>query len=87
MQLYVSCTGSRVDRPVRALKGFEKVPLAPGETRRVLFDLAAEDLAFYDVEAEDWEVESIAYTVNVGPSSRDLPLSAMFAVDSVESHH
>ena len=87
VQLYVSCTGSRVDRPVRALKGFEKVPLAPGETRRVLFDLAAEDLAFYDVEAEDWEVESIAYTVNVGPSSRDLPLSAMFAVDSVESHH
>ncbi len=87
VQLYVSCTGSRVDRPVRALKGFEKVPLAPGETRRVLFDLAAEDLAFYDVEAEDWEVESIAYTVNVGSSSRDLPLSAMFAVDSVESHH
>jgi beta-glucosidase len=81
VQLYVSCTGSRVDRPVRALKGFQKVLVEPGETRRVFFDLAAEDLAFYDVEAEEWEVESISYTVHVGPLSRNLPLSATFAVD------
>ena len=85
VQLYVSCTGSRVDRPVKVLKGFEKVHFAPGETRRVLFHLAAEDLAFYDVDAGSWEVESITYTVHVGPSSRDLPLSAAFAVDSVEA--
>ena len=86
VQLYVSCTGSRVDRPVRALKGFQKVLVAPGETRRVFFDLAAEDLAFYDVEIGDWEVEPISYTVHVGPSSRDLRLSATFAVDLVEVH-
>ena len=85
-QLYVSCTGSSVDRPVRALKGFQKVLVAPGETRRVFFDLAAEDLAFYDVEIGDWEVEPISYTVYVGPSSRDLRLSATFAVDLVEVH-
>lgn len=86
VQLYVSCTGSRVDRPAKVLKGFEKVHFAPGETRRVLFHLAAEDLAFYDVAAGSWEVESITYTVHVGPSSRDLPLSAAFSVDSVEAN-
>ncbi len=86
VQLYVSCEGSRVDRPVKVLKGFEKVHFEPGETRRVLFDLAEEDLAFYDVEVGDWEIESISYTVHLGASSRDLPLSGTFAVDSVESH-
>ena len=81
VQLYVSCEGSRVDRPLRALKGFEKVRLTAGETQRVFFDLAAQDLAFYDVVAGEWEVEPISYTVHIGPSSRDLPLSATFAVD------
>jgi beta-glucosidase len=81
VQLYVSCEGSRVDRPVRVLKGFEKVRLTAGETRRVSFDLAAEDLAFYDVAAGDWEVEPISYTVHIGPSSRDLRLSRTFSVN------
>lgn len=69
VQLYVSPEGSRVDRPVKALKGFEKVHLAPGETRRILLGLAAEDLGFYDVQLGDWEVERISYTARVGSSS------------------
>jgi beta-glucosidase len=85
VQLYVSCEGSRVDRPVKVLKGFQKVHCEPGETKRVLFDLRAEDLAFYDVEAGGWEVESISYRVHLGPSSRTLPVSATFTVDSAES--
>ncbi len=86
VQLYVRCTGSRVDRPVRMLKGFMKVFLTPGETRRVLFDLPAEELAFYDVAVGDWDVEPISYTIHIGPSSRDLRLSGSFTVDSVEAH-
>jgi len=85
VQLYVSYTGSRVRRPVRALKGFEKILVAPGKTRRVLFDLDVEDLAFYDVEMGAWEVEPISYTVHLGRSSRDLPLDATFTVDSMGS--
>jgi beta-glucosidase len=85
VQLYVSCSGSRVDRPVKALKGFEKVTIGPGETRRVVFELAAKELAFYDVGAGAWEVEPIPYTVHIGPSSGDLRLSGTLSVDSVES--
>jgi beta-glucosidase len=77
-QLYVTAEGSAVDRAVRDLKGFAKVRLEPGEARTVVFELPAEDLAYYDAGAGSWRVEPITYTVHVGPNSRDLPLSASF---------
>jgi beta-glucosidase len=80
VQLYVSAQGSAVDRPVRELKAFARVHLAPGETRTVLFEVPASDLAFWDVGAGAFVVEPIGYTVHVGTSSRDLPLSGSFAV-------
>ena len=80
VQLYVGYQGSRVDRPVKDLKAFTKVHLEAGETKTVSLDVPVKDLAFYDVDAAAWEVEPISYTVSVGPSSRDLPLSASFSV-------
>ena len=80
VQLYVSAEGSAVDRAVRDLKGFAQVHLDPGETKTVLIELAAKDLAYYDVDARSWRVEPITYTVHVGPNSRDLPLSAPFRI-------
>jgi beta-glucosidase len=59
-----------VDRPVKDLKGFSRVALAPGETKTVSFEIKPEDLAFYNVERMAWEIEEIEYTVHVGPSSR-----------------
>ena len=53
-QLYVGFPSSKVDRPVKLLRGFERVPLAPGETKRVTFTVAAKDLAYYDVGAKGW---------------------------------
>ena len=82
VQLYVGYEGSRVDRPVRDLKGFTKVHLSAGETKSVALDVRARDLAFYDVDAAAWEVEPIRYTVYVGPSERELPLQDAFAVRS-----
>ena len=82
VQLYVGYQGSRVDRPVKDLKGFTKVHLEPGETRTVSIDVPVQDLAFYDVAASAWEVEPISYTVDVGPSSKELPLSASFTVSA-----
>jgi beta-glucosidase len=80
VQLYVSYVGSSVDRPVRDLKDFARVPLGPGETKTVELSVAAEDLAFYDVVGGAWVVEPIDYVAHVGRSARDLPLSAAFAV-------
>src|SRR3989442_3719910 len=79
-QLYVGYRGSRVDRAVRDLKAFARVHLEPGETRTVPFEVRARDLAYWDAGAGALVVEPIAYTVEVGPSSRDLPLAGAFAV-------
>jgi beta-glucosidase len=70
VQLYVGVPASKVDRPVKILKGFDKVSLAPGETRRVTIPVAAKDLAYYDTGAKAWVVEPTRYTVWVGASSR-----------------
>ncbi len=79
-QLYVGYTGSRVARAVRDLKAFARIHLEPGETRTVPFEVRAPDLAYWDAGAGAFVVEPIAYTVEVGPSSRDLPLAGAFAV-------
>jgi len=75
-QLYVGFAGSKVDRPVKLLRGFEKVALAPGETKRVGFVVKAKDLAYYDPDARRWVIEEMDYEVLVGPSSRAADLVA-----------
>jgi beta-glucosidase len=81
VQLYVGFEGSKVERPVKLLRAFAKMPLAPGETKTVPLSVAVKDLAWYDVQAKAWRVEPMTYTVLVGPSSRarDL-LKASFEV-------
>ena len=74
VQLYVGFPGSKVDRPVKLLRGFEKVSLASGETRRVTIPVVVKDLAYYDPTAKAWVVERTRYTVHVGPSSRQTDL-------------
>jgi beta-glucosidase len=76
VELYVGVPGSRVERPVKLLRGFERVALAPGETKRVSLPLKAADLAFYDPTAARWIVEATEYAVYVGPSSRSKDLLA-----------
>ena len=80
VQLYVGYDGSRVDRPVRELKAFQRVALTAGETKTVSLAFSATDLAFWDVTANAFVVEPIDYVVQCGSSSRDLPLQARFSV-------
>ena len=70
VQLYVGFDGSKVDRPVKLLRAFAKVALAPGETKTVPLRVAVRDLAWYDASAKSWRVEPMAYRILVGPSSR-----------------
>lgn len=77
-QLYIGDTESSVPRPIRELKGFQKVFLNPGETQTVNFTIGERDLAFYDVDSKSWVTEPGKFTVEIGPSSRDLPLKGEF---------
>jgi beta-glucosidase len=71
VQLYVRDLVGSVTRPVKELKGFQKVELAAGQSREVVFTLKASDLAFYTA-AGRWEAEPGAFKVFVGGNSRDL---------------
>jgi beta-glucosidase len=81
VQAYVSIAESDVVRVPRELKGFADVTLEPGASATVEIAVPTDELAFWSVADEAWVVESGRYTVAVGSSSRDLPLSA--AVDVV----
>lgn len=81
IQLYVRDEQSRVNRPIRELKGFEKVELAPGEERTVSFTLGKKAFAYYEPKIHDWFVESGTYTIEIGSSSRDIRLSAQVTVE------
>jgi beta-glucosidase len=74
VQLYAGFPHSRVDRPRKLLRGFRKVHLEPGETRRVTLTVRARDLAYYDPAAGHWTVEHVEHRILVGPSSRDADL-------------
>jgi len=77
-QLYVHEKNPRLMRPERELKGFQKVLLKPGESKTVTIPLEAAAFAFYDDRQKTWVVEKNTFTIGVGSSSRDLPLTADF---------
>ena len=67
-QAYVSDEHSRVARPPKELKGFAKVTLQPGETRRVTVPLDLRSLAYYDVAGKQWRAEAGTFTWWIAPS-------------------
>ncbi len=71
VQLYVRQDVGSVTRPVKELKGFRKILLGPGESRRVEFSLTGSDLAAYDASMKR-VVEPGTFTVQVGTNSRDV---------------
>ncbi len=78
VQLYVRDLVGSTTRPVKELKGFEKIHLDPGQSRAVTFTLAAGDLAFYTARGA-WEAEPGDFEVFVGTSSADVK-SARFTL-------
>ena len=68
VQLYIRNTEASVEQPLRELKGFTRVTLAPGETKHVTFPLGFDELNFYDAELKK-TVEPTTYNIWVGGSS------------------
>lgn len=74
VQLYVRDEESRIIRPEKELKGFSKVFLNPGESKRVIFNLSSRDFSYYDTLRKTWVVESGYFDIMVGSSSRETHL-------------
>ena len=80
VQLYLRDIQASVPRPLKELKGFQKVFLAPGETKAVSFRLGRREMEFFHPALRKWVVEPGKFQVLVGASSRNLPLSGEFEV-------
>lgn len=71
VQLYIRDEVGTITRPVKELKGFEKIELAAGETKEVVFEITPELLKFYNSDLKlDWE--SGDFQIMVGPNSKDV---------------
>lgn len=73
-QLYVSKADSKLFRPEKELKGFKKVFLKKGETKKVTIPFDDKTFRYFDVESNKWETEGGEYLLLIGASSRDIRL-------------
>lgn len=78
VQLYISDLKSSLPRPVKELKGFSKVKLAPGETKEVIFTIDKEDLSFFDDAHHRWVAEPGKFEAIVAASATDIKSKVPF---------
>lgn len=80
VQLYVKHIGSKVDRPLEELKGFERITLRPRQTKAVHFTLKSSDIAYWDSDQGSFVTEPDHLELRVGASSADIRLKAELEV-------
>ncbi|MCT3647171.1 glycoside hydrolase family 3 C-terminal domain-containing protein [Elizabethkingia anophelis] len=80
VQLYISDLKSSVPRPVKELKGFEKINLKPGEQKEVSFTIDKSALSFFDAATHQWEAEPGEFEALVGASSSDIKTKMKFTL-------
>ncbi|MFX1452108.1 MAG: beta-glucosidase [Promethearchaeota archaeon] len=83
VQAYIGFENSKIDRPLKLLKGFTRLNLKPKEQKTVNIKIPVKSIAWYNPKFGSWEIEDIQYTIYVGSSSRkeDL-LSTQFKIIS-----
>ncbi len=82
VQLYVGDRNGTFGRPLKELKGFAKVELAPGETKEVSMVINSRDLSYYNERLGDWYAPGGTYELMVGHASDDIRLSASLSFDT-----
>ncbi|UOB18455.1 beta-glucosidase family protein [Abyssalbus ytuae] len=74
VQVYVSDVEATVPRPEKELKGFTKVYLKPGESKKIEMKLDKRSFSYWDVDSKGWKAEPGKYNILVGSSSRNIKL-------------
>jgi beta-glucosidase len=85
VQLYVAPPISTISRPVHELRGFQRVTLEPNESAQISFDLDAVTFSHWDTNSHAWERDPGDYIIQIGDSSRHLPLQTHVKV-SLDKH-
>lgn len=85
VQLYITDQQAGADRPAQSLKGFVKVHLEAGQSRRVSMRLPVCELAIFCPDANQWQIRGGGYLVRLGSSSRDIRLQQAFFIEEVKA--
>jgi beta-glucosidase len=80
-QVYVSDPSAKSPRPERELKGFEKVDLAPGESKHVIISLDARAFSYWDESKHNWTIDPGKFILRVGDSSENTPLEGDLTIN------
>lgn len=78
VQLYIGDEKASVPRPVKELKGFQKVELLPGEEKEVVFTITDNDLKFFDAAAHTWKAEPGKFKAYIAASATDVRSTVTF---------
>ncbi len=78
--MYVNDEKSSLPRPLKELKGFEKVSLEPGEEKLVSFTISKEALSFYDDKKSAWIAEPGKFKIMIGASATDIKATVDFTL-------
>jgi beta-glucosidase len=71
VQVYIGFENSKIDRPLKLLKGFTRITLNPNEEKEVTIKIDKDKLKWYNPETKEWEFENMEYSVHVGGSSKN----------------
>lgn len=86
-EIYVANQVSEVEKPIRELKNFDKVDLAPGETRTVTVVLTDRDLSWYNQDQGRWQCDAGNYAIQIGTSSRNWVLYQVIKFTPIRQSH
>ena len=81
VQMYVGDRKSSLPRPLKELKGFEKIRLAPGESRTVSFTVGTDDLSFFDPDRHEWVAEPGKFDIYIAAASDDVRGKVTFELE------
>lgn len=81
VQLYISDLKSSLPRPVKELKGFSKIQLAPGETQEVTFLIDKQALSFFNDSRHEWVAEPGKFEAQIAASATDIKSKVTFELE------
>lgn len=86
IQVYVQDKISTLKRPIRELKAFDKIELAPQESREISFSLEKRDFSYYNPDVKDWILETGEFEIQLGKSSRDICLCETVYIEGTKTN-
>ncbi len=81
VQVYAHAENAPMKVPVNQLKRFERITLAPGESRTLTFNIPASEFSFYSTDTNNFQVQAGSWEIGVGSSSKDIRLKRSLMIE------